>query len=407
MNAHPATTPVCGWLLPNHLDNSLMVYDNTGQALGSISARERQWIPAPGTSILPNERWNVHLRTLVTHVLHMPDPTFFEDFLTSLEAALARIDPENFAQHEALALLMGRPVAVVRAVVNLELRGQPAINQHWNVFRTEIERDLRGELTQAEGGRSQAARRQTDAVGGVRFPIRLGDDRQLHDGLVGYWKEQWSADGETYRYEDNRFYVHACDRAEVCTMDLRTLTRDAEQKQQIAAVLRAVGTIVTQHDFLRFAEGESLWTWLHEQGVLREVARNPHIQYAADTPDLAQAIDDPPQKLTMLVDPRGVVHATCGILPTKALGIPPDQYVKALQNLAITFLAAPILTGVGDKVRLPLPTVPGYDWSWLEKQHGAWSSGAPIGPVTLEATFAEAQTIREGWLQLTKTSEGI
>ena len=34
MNAHPAATPICGWLLPNNLDNSLMVYANTGQALG-------------------------------------------------------------------------------------------------------------------------------------------------------------------------------------------------------------------------------------------------------------------------------------------------------------------------------------------------------------------------------------
>jgi hypothetical protein len=410
MNAHPATTPVCGWLLPNHLDNSLMVYDNTGQALGSISARERQWIPAPGTSILPNEQWNVHLRTLVTHLLHVPDPagqapTFLEDFVSGIEIALARIDPANFAQHEALALLMGRPMAVVRAIVNLELRGQPAIVQDWNVFRTDIERDLRAELTQPDRRLNQPAQRDTDAVGKVRFPIRLGDGRQLNDGLVGYWKEQWSADDETYVYQEGRFYVHACDRAEVCTMDLSTLARDDAQKQQIAAVLGGVGTIVTKHDFLRLAEGDALWTWLCAQGVLRQVERNPYIHYAADTPDLAQALDDPPQKLTMLVDPRGVVHATCGILPTKALGIPPDQYARALQTLAITFLAAPILTGVGDKVCLPLPTEPGYTWSWLEKQHGAWSERAPIGPVSLEATFAEAQAIREGWLKLTKTQE--
>lgn len=413
MNAHPATTPICGWLLPNNLDDSLMVYDNTGRALGSIGVRERQWTPAPGTSILPNEQWNVHLRTLVTHLLHMPDPegqelAFLEDFLTSIEVALERIDPENFAQHQALALLMGRPLAVVRAAVNLELRGQPAVNQDWNVFRTDIERDLQGELTLADAGRNQPAQRDTDAVCGVRFPIRLGDDRQLNDGLVGYWKEQWSEDGETYAYEEDRFYVHACDRAEVRETDLSTLSLDAEHKQWIAALLGDVGAMVKKHDFLaRFAEGEALWALLCEQGVLRKVERNPHIQYAADAPDLAQAIADPPQKLTMLVDPRGVVHATCGILPTKAIGIPPDQYAKALQTLAITFLSAPILTGVGEKVRLPLPTEPGYAWSWLEKQHGAWSESSPIGPVTLEATFAEAQAIREGWLKLTKTQEGI
>ena len=49
----------------------------------------------------------------------------------------------------------------------------------------------------------------------VRFPIRLGDDRQLNDGLVGYWKEEWSKDSETYSYQKDRFYVHACDSAQV------------------------------------------------------------------------------------------------------------------------------------------------------------------------------------------------
>jgi hypothetical protein len=410
MNAHPETTPVCGWFLPNNLDNSLMVYDNTGQALGSISAPERKWIPAPGTSILPNEDWNLHLRTLVTHLLHVPDPkdegpAFLEDFLSGIEGALERIDPENFAQHEALALLMGRPIAVVRAVVNLELRGQPAINQDWNVFRTDIERDLKRELTLADGSASQPAERETDAVERVRFPIRLGDDRQLNDGLVGYWKEEWSKDSETYSYQKDRFYVHACDSAEVLGTDLSNLPLTAKEKDDISDLL-GHGSTVKKHDFLaRLAEGERIWTLLNEKNLIREVERHPSIQYAADSPDLAQAIADPPQKLTMLIDPRGVVHATCGILPTKAIGISPDQYDKALRTIRITFRSGPILTGLGGKVNLPLPSEPGYAWSWLEKNNGAWFESSPIGPVTLEATFSEAQAIREGWLKLSETEE--
>ena len=93
-----------------------------------------------------------------------PTRNFLEAFLSGIEVALERIDPENFAQHEALALLMGRPIAVVRAVVNLELRGQPAINQDWNVFRTDIERDLKRELTHAGRWASQPAERETDAA---------------------------------------------------------------------------------------------------------------------------------------------------------------------------------------------------------------------------------------------------
>ena len=36
MNDHPATSPVCGWLIPNHLDGGLMFYDAQGVSLGSI-----------------------------------------------------------------------------------------------------------------------------------------------------------------------------------------------------------------------------------------------------------------------------------------------------------------------------------------------------------------------------------
>jgi hypothetical protein len=105
------------------------------------------------------------------------------------------------------------------------------------------------------------------------------------------------------------------------------------------------------------------------------------------------------------MDQNAVVHAACGILPTKAIGIPPDQYERALRALQITFRSGPILTGRGGKVYLPLPTEPGYAWSWLEKNNGAWSESAPIGPAPLEATFSEAQAIREGWLKLTETEE--
>jgi hypothetical protein len=47
MNSHPATTPICGWILPNNLDNSLAIYDNQGKALGSINQLAK-WEAAPG-----------------------------------------------------------------------------------------------------------------------------------------------------------------------------------------------------------------------------------------------------------------------------------------------------------------------------------------------------------------------
>jgi hypothetical protein len=140
---------------------------------------------------------------------------------------------------------------------------------------------------------------------------------------------------------------------------------------------------------------------LCDHHVIEEIERDARIRYAADEPELFQAIDSPPQKLTMLVDPRGAVHATTGVLPTKAIRIPPDQYAEALRSLAITFLSMPILT-TGKTINLPVPTEPGYAWSWLAKSGSDWTPES-VDPVNTQATWSDRQEIREGWLRLTTT----
>jgi len=313
MNDHPATTPVCGWLLPNNLDNSLMIYDNRGQAQGIIDQTGTWRGLADQPSVPIDQIANPHLRRLVAY-LHGQPPDFLESFLSAVDSSLAHIDPENFAQHQELALLIGRPVALVRAALSLELQGLPAVRQAWNTFRQDLQRD----------------RRDHDGFPAVRFPIRLGEFGQLNDGLVGYWKEQDGA------YAGDIFYSPASDR----------------------------------------------------------VGHRLILTHGDDPAPILQALADPPLRVSMLVDPRGAVHATSGILPVKALSIPPDQYVPALQAIEIAFLTAPILTDVGS-LNLPLPTEPGYSWSWLP-------GGGTVGKSTVQAGFSARQEVREGWLKLTR-----
>jgi hypothetical protein len=144
MNDHPATSPVCGWFIPNNLDDSLMVYDDQGNALGSLVKAESNdghkvvnWEPAPGVvnRLQVEDIPNTHLANLVSYLLKLASQDnqwkFWEAFLSAIDSALENIEPQNFAQHEALALLMGRPIAVVRAMLNLEVQGLPALNQSW------------------------------------------------------------------------------------------------------------------------------------------------------------------------------------------------------------------------------------------------------------------------------------
>jgi hypothetical protein len=176
--------------------------------------------------------------------------------------------------------------------------------------------------------------RDSDDFTQVQFPIRIGEYRQFNDGLVGYWLEAGAG------YKDDLFY--------------------APQSN---------------------ANG----------------ARDEHIRtHQPDKPlNLYQTVADPPQILAMLIDPRGKVHATCGILPTKAIDIPPDQYSAALQAIQITFLSAPILSD-REKMRLPLPAEPGYTWSWLEnKGENGWAETLSI-PTIKKELFLEHYSGQNG-----------
>jgi hypothetical protein len=189
MNDHPATTPICGWVLANNLDSSLMIYDGAGKALGGID-RLARWRPAPGgdSAIAAGAIPNPHLRKMVAYILTQ-GAEFLRDFITAIDNALENIEPENYARHQDLALLMGRPLALVRASLNLELQGLPAIHQGWEMFRQDMRRP----------------HRETNRFDRARFPIRVGEYRQFNDGLVGYWKE--AGDG----YEDDLFYAPQTD----------------------------------------------------------------------------------------------------------------------------------------------------------------------------------------------------
>ncbi|EKU96513.1 hypothetical protein Lepto7375DRAFT_0518 [Leptolyngbya sp. PCC 7375] len=337
-NDDPNTTPICGWILPNNLNGSLAIYDNAGQALGAINING-EWDDAPGETPLatttiggqdiPNIA-NPHLHKMVQTII-TSGHEFVENFNLCLNNALNNIDPENFAQNQSLALLMGRPIAVVRAAVNLELQGLPAINQDWTVFRQEMQ-----QMRSLE-------QRDTDDLTEVKVPIRIGEYQQLNDGVIGYWKEQPVADGD-YGYENDIFYAQQSD-------------------------LNESDKIETQRD---------------EPEINPEVDEGPI--------NIIQSISSPPQMLTMLVDPRGSIHATAGILPSKVITIPPEQYAEALANIKVTFLTTPILTERTQQGRLnlPLPTAPDYDWVWLEQKGRETWSEILTTPVIEKATFIES-----------------
>jgi hypothetical protein len=354
-NAHPATSPICGWLLPNNLDNSLVVYDANGKALGFLDLNG-QWRQPPGDAGVPKVALipNPHLRRVLQWIetTKGKNSHFQDAFLSALDSALENIDPENWSQHEDIALLIGRPLAVVRASVGLQLKGLPAINQDWEAFRKALPYGRQPDI-------------DNDCVQDVQFPVRLGEHRQLNDGLAGFWKEN-TPEGNL----DSEFYSPQSDKED---------RSDGEGKRHV---------IHTYQD----------------AGVEKSL-------------NLLLSLNDKPQVLTMLMDPRGKLHASCGIVPTKQIAIPPDQFAAALQAIEITFLTAPILSSSnplieqeGDEdspstcppIDLPLPHEPGYVWRWGERDGAHWKETTQLGRVKPEAELAGSTNLRDGWLVLGK-----
>lgn len=347
MNAHPATSPVCGWLLPNHLQEGIFFYDQLGRPLGSLTLKEDltgiAWQPAPGNDATIDQGVaavmadaNPHLRDVAVALAGESVP-FFQAFFAAVDTAARSVSPGG-ASGAGMAVLAGRPVALVQASLLLELQGITAYDQTWNTL-------VPGETFQ-----------DTDAgVTTVRFPAVVGDIDELDDGLVGYFKA-----GAGGGYDLATFYSEAA---------------------------AAPGTP------------------LSDPGVVQPAVTNLLLSPTATPEGQLPSVTAGEQKLLMLMDPRAGIHLTTGILPTQFIEIPPAMYADTLGALEMTFLATPVLRPLAG-LALPLPAESGYTWSWVEEAPGAGGApewevtpdiGAPAGNALWQYT---PQQLTEGWLRL-------
>ena len=332
----PGATPICGWLVPNYLDVSLMAYENSGAALGSVVQVDRQvrWLASPTRPNAFGETSpvssNQHLLDFL-NALIAKGPEYLIQFLDTLNAASASIQPLQHAQSARLPVLVGQPLALVRTSLELNLMGPAAINNNWAAFRQDLQTATGGTTTP----------RTTNGQEAVQFPVLVGSVEDPDDGLFGF-------------YFDSSFDTfHAIVPGGDNSIPTRT-----------------IGTV-------------------------------------------SVSVGGGPVVLSMLVDPRCDIHATTGYMPVQALRIPTEMFRDAFDNLAVTFLTAPVLAAAQAEdatpsIALPLP-LPGQqdgDWSWLSVKgsDGGTRSVEEVKPVASlkpGVPFSDPRyELREGWLSL-------
>jgi hypothetical protein len=330
-NASPATSPVCGWVVHNRLDESLEIFDATGVSLGSLRVEGTAvaWAPPLGSGQQAGGKFSsvTAARAAIAsgtganangHVLDLAaalatyESDRFNDFCEQLDAALRATAPPARQHDAAMAPLVSQPLALVRAALRLELSELPAVSQSNSSFDAlpDPEDDSKewdvlpkwDPLSEAPGLGNDSAptftARYTRGFEKVTFQARLGDASLDEDGLAWcFTPEGGSSDFNSGGGPGVQIPL---------TCDPGTTPRDVI--------------------------------------------------------------------VAMLIDPRASVHAATGVVPMKAIDIPPDQYRPAMQKITVSFLATPVLLPP-DRVQLPLPGAAHHRWRWLSQSSpGHWDT---------------------------------
>ena len=172
---------MCGWVLPNHMEHSLGIYSASGQPLGAFQERLKRavgdkayyWVPFPGveyeTDGPPGDDALGAFFDWVGGLGAEPGDTFSALLSESIQATDHRVPEED----PGISVLVGRPLALVRARLRLESPGLPAHSPELKgpVLPNAIEKAI-----------------VTRGFEKVAWPVRVGDHRARNDGVVGVFR---------------------------------------------------------------------------------------------------------------------------------------------------------------------------------------------------------------------------
>ena len=340
-----ANQPLIGWLLPEHLDNRLALYSAEGQAIGSLNIDGALWCGAPGPNyelspqhVLPAGPLLHLIEGLITLVENAGSRAPLQAFLDAVDDMTQHILPNQHEQHAGLALLMGRPLAIVRATVALELAVPPPRDQRIAAFVSPLDGPPR-----SDGG-----------LAALRVPVKLGHRLHLDDGLVGYFIGASDAP-QTY----SAFYLEPPEPA----------SDDDGNREPVTFAAPVVA-----------ATRDSLTVSVNGGPVLLTMIIDPRAPVHAATGLLpTKAIELPAAMYAQALSRLAVSFPVGALLGPRAN--PKDGEAEA-------------------PFPVPTPEEPGFAWQFTHRAGPAWPQRA-VAPVPSAATaLAQTHDVFDGWLLL-------
>jgi hypothetical protein len=345
--------PVCGYLLPDHLDGALELFDAEGAALGQLlpaldGTGRAVWERAPGlptatgeppSAMIPDPTLGAIADGLVRWGDHDGGSAQEESegalaaLLRLLDSTLWSTDPFGHTGDEHAALLTGHPIVVLRAVLRLDV-DDPL---HPAGLRT------------------------------TPVPVRLGALAHWQDGLLAFFAG------------DDLVHVHATGPASA------TLARPVGPGQGYLGPAAQVGAF-HQSFAADLAPG-------------RQPASPVTHPYVVDDPTVALW---PGEELpvTLLVVPHALTHATSGLLPRKDLGVRRQWVAEGLARIAPTFRFGPVLVDP-HAIRMPVAADLAGTWTWNHRRDvSAWADDPVVNATDDALMTARVAVAEEGWLTL-------
>ncbi len=358
LSLNAKANPVCGWLLPNYLDQALQIYSPEGYVLGELSRTDEGIVfePAPYASYVSVTDITAkypELGNMLTMLQDTKNPQTakvnYEGFLEVIDAALEfkMFASTRFLRYESA--LMGRPLALVRAQWQLDLVQLPYSDQAWPELPT-----LLKNLPSLQDPFPSRIQAQTEDVTlkSYSFPIRLGNANLTQDGLIGYF--------------------------------LQSSTQTNYQ------TFCSVYSPTSISSYVQLITGQEFQLQLTNGSILRT---------------------------TLLLDPVAPIHAYSDILPVYSNSLPMNFVDQALKQMAVTFRVGPLLTLKHQmplsqplSIRMPTPGI-GKSWEWIERvgvsgqPNDDWQSFSLTPSDTVARFESQPYTLIDGWLSIPLTAK--
>jgi hypothetical protein len=333
--------PIAGWVLPNHLDNSILIFAPDGTSLGEFrllvndqGTKVGQWQAPPHSTINTLDdvgKLAPHLQEML-QAAQIQNADNFLAFLDVIDATLWTTDPLGSRTDQNLSILIGRPLALVRARLQFGLTGPPITDTGWK----------------------NALNPPAPEFLNFNFAVRLGDQATRQDGVIGYFL------GNNY-----------------ATFNSVAAPTTVSSQQYIKQIGPLGQTTPGNYISLQFSQGNQAYV---------SMLVDPRASIHATTGIV------PTKDITI---PAGFVDtALANIEVSFRIG----PMLTPIQQTPSESGKPPVYPNA---ITYPFPAEQNGEWSWWENDAaGAWSPYALLNSTSNAQFLSSPNTLRDGILQL-------